>query len=104
MQITREETDARHGRYVARIEGTPGEAVLIYTRQGPDVVSADHTIVPESMGGKGVGKALLAALLADAERDGLMIVPVCSFVQAQYARHPEWARHFTSAPGETPAL
>lgn len=104
MQIVHKDIDARHGQYVATIDGTPGEGVLIYTRQGPDVVSADHTIVPDQMAGKGVASALVKQMVADAEEKGFMIVPICSFVQAQYKRHPEWERHFTSAPGETPTL
>lgn len=104
MQIARETIDARHGRYVARIEGTPGEAVITFTHQGPGVISADHTIVPEAMGGKGVGKALIDYMLTDADKEGFMIVPVCSFIQAQYKRHPEWERHFTTKPGEVPTM
>lgn len=98
MHIIRENIDSRHGQFVATIEGIPGKAVLTYTRQGPDVISADHTIVPEQMGGKGVGTALVKFMVEAAEEKGMMIVPICSFVQAQYKRHPEWERHFTSAP------
>ena len=30
------------------------------------------------------------------------IIPVCPYVRAQYARHPEWADLFTTKPGEDP--
>ena len=36
VTITREDTDARHGRYVARIAGIDAEAELTFTRHGPD--------------------------------------------------------------------
>ncbi|WP_323040531.1 GNAT family N-acetyltransferase [Gemmobacter sp.] len=49
-----------------------------------------------------VAKALLDYMLDDARKGGLRIVPVCPFVRKQYARHPEWADLFTTAPGENP--
>ena len=65
--ITREDPDPRRGRYVARIDGQ--EAELVYTREG-DVVSADHTGVPKELEGRGIGSALLDALLKDARTQG----------------------------------
>ncbi len=103
MQILREETDPRHGRYVARISGVEGEGELTFTHRGPGRLSADHTGVPESMAGKGVARALLEALLTDARAQGFRIIPSCPYVRGQYARHPEWAELFTTAPGEDPA-
>ncbi|MDD2867351.1 GNAT family N-acetyltransferase [Neomegalonema sp.] len=103
MQVLREETDARHGRYVARIEGVEGEGELTFTRRGPGRLSADHTGVPESMAGEGVARALLDALLADARKEGFHIIPYCPYVRGQYARHPEWSDLFTTAPGEEPS-
>jgi predicted GNAT family acetyltransferase len=54
-------------------------------------VIADHTGVPEALKGRGVGQALVEALVADARAQGFTIVPLCPFVRAQYARHPEWS-------------
>ncbi len=102
MQITREEIDARHGRYVARIEGVAGEGEITFTRRGPDKISADHTGVPDSMAGQGVARALLAFMLEDARATGFRIIPLCPYIRGQYARHPEWAELFTTAPGEDP--
>lgn len=104
MQIIRKDTDARHGRYIATVAGISEQAMITFTRQGPGVISADHTSVPASMSGMGVGKALVEFMVADAESEGFMIVPVCPFVQSQYTRHPEWSRNFTSEPGEVPSL
>jgi predicted GNAT family acetyltransferase len=47
--------------------------------------------VPEALKGRGVGQALVEALVADARAQGFTIVPLCPFVRAQYARHPEWS-------------
>lgn len=104
MQIAREEKDSRHGRYVARIEGIDAEGEITFTRRGEGRISADHTGVPEALAGKGVAKALLDFMLEDARSSGFRIIPLCPFVRKQYARHPEWADLFTTAPGEDPVL
>lgn len=102
LVITKVEKDARHGRYLARIAGTLAEGEITFTHRGPNVISADHTGVPEAMAGQGVAKALLDFMLEDARNGGFRIIPICPFVRKQYARHPEWADLFTTAPGEDP--
>ncbi len=102
--ITREDRDARHGRYVARIEGIDAEGEITYTRRREGVISADHTGVPDAMAGRGVAGRLLNFMIEDARTNGFRILPLCPYVQAQYARHPEWAPYFTTAPGEKPKL
>ena len=94
VTITREDTDARHGRYVARIAGIDAEAELTFTRHGPDRVSADHTGAPEALRGTGAAAALVDAMVADARKSGFRIVPRCSYVAARFAQHPEWADAF----------
>ena len=100
VTITREDTDARHGRYVARIAGIDAEAELTFTRHRPDRVSADHTGAPEALRGTGAAGALVDAMVADARKEGFRIVPLCSYVAVRYARHPDWADAFATAPGE----
>ena len=94
VTITREDTDARHGRYVARIAGIDAEAELTFTRQGPDRVIADHTGAPQALRGTGAAGALVDAMVADARKSGFRIVPRCSYVAARFAQHPEWADAF----------
>lgn len=91
-----------HGRYIARLDGIDTEAEITFRHRGKGIISADHTGVPEAMGGHGVAKALLDYLLEDARRSGFRIIPICPFVRGQYAKHPEWADLFTTAPGEDP--
>ncbi len=102
ITVTREDSDARHGRYVARIDGIDAEGEITLTRRGPDVISADHTGVPDAMSGKGVASTLLEFMLDDARANGFRIIPICPYVRGQYARHPEWADLFTTKPGEDP--
>ena len=89
IDITKEEGPTG-GRYVTVIDGL--ECELTYSRMGDSGnVIADHTGVPRALGGRGIGGALVDALIADARQNGFKIVPLCPFVRAQYARHPEWA-------------
>lgn len=78
------------GRFVTQIDGH--EAELNYRRVSDDVVEAYHTGVPKALGGKGVGKALVAALFLDAQMRGYKVVPSCSFVAALAKRRDEWAQ------------
>ena len=98
LTVTREE-GLQGGRYVARAPGVEGEAELTYTKLGTGLVSADHTEVPPSMEGQGVGKALLDALLHDARKLDFRIEPRCAYVRAQYAKHPDWVDLFVTDPG-----
>lgn len=102
VTVTRQTIDARHGRYVARVPGSEAEGEITFTQRGPKVISADHTGVPDALGGRGIGKALIEGMLADARANGFRIIPVCPYIRAQYAKHPEWAPLFTTAPGENP--
>lgn len=84
------EDDGHHGRYVARIDGIDAEAELTFTHRGPNLISADHTGAPEALKGTGAAAALVDYLIADAQSSGFRIIPICPYVRARYAKHPEW--------------
>lgn len=86
------------GRYVARIEGIDGEAEITFTVRGPALISADHTIAPESMRGTGAALALVIYMIADARSAGFKIIPVCPYVAVQFKRHPEWQDVMSAGP------
>lgn len=88
------EQSGSKGRYVARVAGRDGEAELTFSVASQTLVIADHTGVPESMRGTGIGLALVERLVADARQKGFRILPLCSFVDAQRKKHPEWADAF----------
>lgn len=88
--ITKEEHGSK-GRFLARLEGVAEDAELTWSRANPTLIIADHTGVPDSMRGMGVGQQLVEHLIADARAGGYRIVPLCPFVRAQYQRHPEWS-------------
>jgi uncharacterized protein len=79
--------DADGHRYELDTDG--GTAVAAYyERDGARVFT--HTEVPRQSEGRGVANKLIRAALDDTKRAGLKIVPVCSFVVAFVARHPEY--------------
>lgn len=94
----RRDDRGRKGRYIATVEGREGEAYIAFTNREEGVISADHTIAPDSLKGSGAALALVENLVADARARGFRIVPICPYVRAQYRKHPEWADAFTVPP------
>lgn len=89
VTITKHEEDGR-GEYHAHVADSEHIGRLTWTgRDG--VRSADHTLVPTPIGGRGVAARLVEAMVADARETGFRIVPACSYVDAQFRKHPEWA-------------
>ncbi len=89
IEITHE-GNAAHGEYQAKVPGSSAVGRLTWKTRGTARI-ADHTLVPPEIGGRGVAAALVEALVADAKDRGVTIVPQCSYVDAQFRRHPEWA-------------
>lgn len=90
ITITREEADGR-GRYVARVAGFDEPGEMTFLRKSADLIIVNHTGVPDSLAGKGVAKALANHVIAAARAEGFKIVPLCPFLSAQAAKHPEWS-------------
>ena len=89
--ITRHVEGAK-GRYVLQLDGH--EAELTYSISSPTMIIADHTGVPDPIRNSGAGLRLVERLVADARAEGVKIVPLCPFVNAQRRRHPDWADVF----------
>lgn len=93
VTITRE-TGPSKGRYVAKVEGANGEGELTYSRVNPHLIIADHTLVAESLRGRGVALALATRLVEDARTEGVKIIPLCPYVNAERRKHPDWSDVF----------
>jgi predicted GNAT family acetyltransferase len=89
IEITRT-GEATHGSYRAEVPGASRGAELTWRARGKARI-ANHTFVPAQMRGRGIAQALVEALVADAREQGFTIVPQCSYVEALFRRHPEWA-------------
>jgi predicted GNAT family acetyltransferase len=83
------------GRYVAVVEGAADEGYLEWEpgrkQDGKEVRIAAHTIVPRAIGGRGVAGALVDRLVEDAQRQGFLIRPDCSYVARKFAENPGWS-------------
>ena len=90
ITITRVDNDTK-GLYVAQVDGVDEVGELTFSRASPSLVIVDHTGVPDSLRGKGVGSALVERVVADARAEGFRIVPLCPSFKAQAMRHPDWA-------------
>lgn len=86
LKITYSETDTK-GRYAITPEGFTEEAELTTSKVSPKLIIADHTGVPDSMRGLGIGGALVKHLIEDARAKGQRIVPLCPFVRAYAEKH-----------------
>lgn len=74
-------------RYEFKIEDRVAFIDYIKTR---NKVYLTHTEVPSELGGKGVGSALIQAVLQDIKEQDLTVVPLCPFVAAYIKKHPKW--------------
>ena len=53
-----------------------------------DMIEYNHTLVPPTLGGRGIGSELVKYGLAFARVNHLKVVPSCSFVVAYIEKHP----------------
>ncbi|MCA0201940.1 MAG: N-acetyltransferase [Proteobacteria bacterium] len=98
----KKEDDGQRGRYVVSVGGIDAEGELVFTHRGANLISADHTVVPNSLKGTGAAAALVDYLIADARAHAFKIIPYCPYVRARYETHPEWQDVMTVAPGVIP--
>ena len=89
LTVLREDGPTR-GRYVIHL--APGfEAEMTFRKAADNTITVDHTGVPREYEGRGIAAKLVNKAVADAREQGFKIIPVCSYVVAQFRRHPEWA-------------
>ena len=79
--------DPRRRRFFVALP--EGDAELIYGDFAEDVLDLQHTEVPASARGQGVGDALVRAALAFAREHGRRVMATCPYVQRWLKAHPE---------------
>lgn len=82
--------ESTHGAYRVDLPGADSPAMLTWRARGRTRV-AEHTFVPPEMRGQEIARKLVEALVGDAREQGFTIDPQCSYVAAQFRRHPQWA-------------
>jgi predicted GNAT family acetyltransferase len=75
-------------RFETTVDGQT--AFLTFRRDGRKLV-LDHTEVPSSLEGHGVGGAIVRAALEYARANDLTVVPECAFVKSFLKHHPDEA-------------
>ena len=90
IRFSREETGSK-GRYIAHVDGQDETSEMTFSRLSANRIIVDHTGVPDSLRGLGVGAALARHVVAEAREKGFTIVPLCPFLKAQSARNPDWS-------------
>ena len=86
VRVTRSEDGLK---YLLLVDGV--EAGLIASGLKEGTIVLYHTEVDSAFEGRGLGSVLVAGALDDIRRRGLEVEPLCPFVAAYIARHPEYA-------------
>ncbi|PKP80242.1 MAG: GNAT family N-acetyltransferase [Alphaproteobacteria bacterium HGW-Alphaproteobacteria-18] len=81
--------DAARQRYSLILDGVEG--YLTYERRQPGVRHITHTIVPDAIGGRGIGKRLVNRILDDIKADGEKVTSACWYASALIDKTPAWA-------------
>jgi predicted GNAT family acetyltransferase len=76
----------KEGQFELHVDGIV--ARIVYEIKGKKIYLFS-TQVPESLSGKGIGSKLLRESLELIEGMNLKVVPVCSFIQNWFLKHPE---------------
>ena len=63
-------------------------AVATYSLAG-DVITFEHTVVPDALRGRGIARELVEFALASVRERGLKVVPRCEVFNAYMRKHPE---------------
>ena len=90
-QDSKPNLDITHNESAKRFETTiDGHTGYISYQNNDGKLVYDHTIVPEQLGGRGVGSALVKHALHYAREQNKKVVPQCSFVASYISKHPEY--------------
>jgi predicted GNAT family acetyltransferase len=76
-------------RVEAHVGGTLAGFAAYRERSGRRVFT--HTEVDPAFEGQGVGGALARTALDKARADGVGVVPLCPYIEAWIAKHPDYA-------------
>lgn len=80
-----------HNQQAQRFElQQDGHTAYLSYQDAGDKLIYDHTIVPDALGGQGIGKALTQHALDYAREQGKKVVPTCSFVASFIQKNPEY--------------
>ena len=82
--------DAARQRYSLAIDGV--EAYLTYERPKPGHRHITHTIVPDALGGRGLGKKLVTRIMDDIIAAGETVSSSCWFATGVIEKSPDFKK------------
>jgi predicted GNAT family acetyltransferase len=82
---TKHEEKAEHGAFFWEKDGAH-IAEMTYQRNGPDLVTIDHTKVDDSLRGQGAGRKLLDAAVAWARSTKTRVRATCPYAKSQFEK------------------
>ena len=86
-EVTLKLDDKNHGGFYI-MDGEEQLAEMEISISGNDL-TVYHTEVSPKAEGKGLGKKLLATMVDHARQHALKVMPLCTYVHAQFKRHPD---------------
>ncbi|MBP3946156.1 GNAT family N-acetyltransferase [Psychrobacter sp. K31L] len=87
--IDKKHLDIVHDEQAKRFETSiNGHTGYISYQERDGKLVYDHTIVPQELGGRGVGSGLVKHALDYAREQDKKVVPQCSFVASYISKHP----------------
>ena len=90
-QASKPNLEIVHNQAAKRFETSiDGQTGYISYQESADKLVYDHTIVPQQLGGQGVGSALVKHALDYAREQDKKVLPQCSFVASYISKHPEY--------------
>lgn len=78
-------------RYSLMLDGV--EAYLTYERPSDNRVHITHTIVPKTLGGRGIGKKLVKQAMEDVIAHDYKVSSSCWFATALIEKNEDWKSH-----------
>ncbi|TXD96900.1 N-acetyltransferase [Psychrobacter frigidicola] len=88
---SQEKPNITHNEAAHRFETTiDGQTGYISYQEQDGALVYDHTIVPQALGGRGVGSDLVKHALDYAREHNKKVVPQCSFVSSYINKHPDY--------------
>jgi predicted GNAT family acetyltransferase len=75
-------------RYEIRVDDEP--AGFLRYRLRPEQIELVHTEIDEEFEGRGLGSRLISFALDDARERGLVVLPICPFVNDYIRRHRQY--------------
>jgi len=81
---------AEEGRFIVPGEEKQLAEITYRLEEAKGILIIDHTRVSEELRGQGAGEQLVKAVVDKAREENLKIVPVCSYADHQFQKHPEY--------------